>query len=58
MFNAHGRHVPAGAPPGSRFNEILEQLRVEYDAQISRGSDYEQKGRQAPNEMPYICANS
>ena len=45
MFNAHRGHVPGGAP--SRFNEILDQLRAEYDAQIQRGAESEHKGKLA-----------
>ncbi|KAF3935686.1 Beta-TrCP [Dactylella cylindrospora] len=52
MFNAHRGHVPAPAP--SRFNEILDQLRAEFDAQIARGTEYEHKVNGQMQEMEMI----
>ncbi|KAF3925107.1 hypothetical protein AA313_de0210003 [Arthrobotrys entomopaga] len=52
MFNAHRGHAPGGVP--SRFNEILDQLRAEYDAQIQRGAESEHKANSQMQEMEII----
>ncbi|EPS41855.1 hypothetical protein H072_4188 [Dactylellina haptotyla CBS 200.50] len=52
MFNAHRGHAPGGVP--SRFNEILDQLRAEYDAQIQRGAESEHKANSQMQEMEMI----
>lgn len=45
MYNSHGR-PPIGvppAPPNNRLNELLEQVRAEFDGQATRAVDYEQQ---------------
>ncbi|KAF3169940.1 proteinral transcription repressor [Orbilia oligospora] len=52
MFNAHRGHVPGAAP--NRFNEIIDQLRAEFDAQIQRGAESDHKVNSQMQEMEMI----
>ena len=40
MYSAHRGMVPA---PANRLNELLDQVRAEFDTQQSRTDDYEQR---------------
>lgn len=52
MFPSH-RPPHVQAPP-SRFNEILDQLRAEYEAQIQRGAESDHKVNSQMQEMEMI----
>ncbi|MBE7180628.1 MAG: hypothetical protein INR71_05355 [Terriglobus roseus] len=40
MYNAHRGMVPAAAP-NSRLNDLIEQMRHEFEASAARAAEYE-----------------
>ncbi|TKX25480.1 transcriptional repressor [Elsinoe australis] len=53
MYNAH-RGMPGPPPPNSRLQELLEQLRAEFEAQGGRASEYEHQIAAQIQEMDLI----
>ncbi|KAF4555422.1 Transcriptional repressor rco-1-like protein [Elsinoe fawcettii] len=53
MYNAH-RGMPGPAPPNSRLQELLEQIRTEFDAQGGRTNEYEHQIAAQIQEMDLI----
>ncbi|KAL8847209.1 MAG: hypothetical protein Q9221_007735 [Calogaya cf. arnoldii] len=51
MYNAHRGMVPA---PNSRLNELLDQVRQEFDSQQNRTGEYESNMAQQVSEMELV----
>lgn len=41
MYNSHRGMGPPAPAPGSRLQELLEQVRAEFDAQAGRSNEHE-----------------
>ena len=53
MYNAHRGMPPGPPPPNSRLAELLEQVRVEFEAQGGRANEYEHQRESRP--VSFIC---
>lgn len=53
MYNAHRGMPPGPPPPNSRLAELLEQVRVEFEAQGGRANEYEHQREFRP--IFFVC---
>jgi hypothetical protein len=54
MYNAHRGMVPQGGP-SQRLNELLEQIRAEFETESQRNVDYEGQSECLPSFV-YVMA--
>ena len=57
MYNAHRGMVPA-PPPNARLTELLDQIRAEFDGQMSKGEDYERNSKSRYPRLRNLFARS
>ncbi|PHH49344.1 Transcriptional repressor rco-1 [Ceratocystis fimbriata CBS 114723] len=55
-MSMYPQHPPrmGGGPPNNRFNELLEQIRSEYESQIRSGENYEHQIQSQVSELQLI----